>query len=61
VDGAGQVVEPDFNPETGYSEGFLVCARDFACRISPRSEIRRETIMREYEKAQKEVFSKYES
>jgi len=60
-DEKGNVIEPDFNPETGYSEGFLVCARDFACKIKPRSEARQATIMREYKQAQNEVFSRYDS
>lgn len=56
----GNTVEPNINPETGYSEGFLVCAKGFGCRIAPRSEARRVTIMREYEQAQREVFSLFE-
>lgn len=55
--GAG---EPDFNPSTGYSEGFLVCARPFECEITPRSEGRRATIMREFEVAQREVLERYD-
>ncbi|KAL3450789.1 cytochrome P450 [Aspergillus insuetus] len=60
VDERGEVVESDFNPETGYSEGFLVCAKDFPCRIRPRSEARRETVMREFERVQEAVFSRFE-
>ncbi|RHZ50595.1 uncharacterized protein CDV56_103787 [Aspergillus thermomutatus] len=60
-DEAGNLIPPDLNPETGYSEGFLVCARDFACRITPRSAARRATIMREFKQAQEEVFSCYEN
>ncbi|KAL1881025.1 hypothetical protein Plec18167_003566 [Paecilomyces lecythidis] len=61
LDGQGKPIEPDFNPATGYSEGFLVCAKDFPCRIKPRSEARRATITKEYEEAQRSVFSKYEN
>ena len=61
VDRAGKTVESDFDPTTGYSEGFLVCAKDFPCTIKPRSEARRQTIVREYELAEKEVFSKYDA
>ncbi|KAL4748420.1 hypothetical protein BDW72DRAFT_214807 [Aspergillus terricola var. indicus] len=61
VDESGKLIEPDLDPRTGYSEGFLVCANDFPCRIMPRSERRRETIMKEYQRAQKEVFSRFES
>ncbi|CBF76209.1 cytochrome P450 [Aspergillus nidulans FGSC A4] len=61
VDESGKVIEPDLDPRTGYSEGFLVCANDFPCRIMPRSEAKRESIMREYQRAQEEVFSRFES
>lgn len=61
LDDKGNPVEPDFDPRTGYSEGFLVCANDYGCRITPRSDARRATIMKEYEKAQVEVFSQFES
>ncbi|QKX58383.1 uncharacterized protein TRUGW13939_05505 [Talaromyces rugulosus] len=56
-----QPIESDFSPETGYSEGFLVCARDFPCVIKPRSEARRMTIMKEYESAQRETFSRFDA
>ncbi|KAL3481005.1 cytochrome P450 [Aspergillus californicus] len=59
-DDKGEAIEPDFNPQTGYSEGFLVCAKDFSCRITPRSEARRATIMREFEEAQEGVFAQFE-
>ncbi|KAL4772057.1 cytochrome P450 [Aspergillus nidulans var. acristatus] len=61
VDESGKMIEPDLDPRTGYSEGFLVCANDFPCRVIPRSEARRETIMKEYQRAQEEVFSRFES
>lgn len=60
LDENGSPVEPDFNPLTGYSEGFLVCANDYECRITPRSAARQDTIMKEYKKAQVEVFSQFE-
>jgi cytochrome P450 family 619 len=37
-----------------------VCAKPFACDIQVRSEKKRETILREYETAEREVFSKYQ-
>ncbi|KND93031.1 Fumitremorgin C synthase, partial [Tolypocladium ophioglossoides CBS 100239] len=58
VDVQGQSVEPNLSPETGYSEGFLVCAKDFPCRITPRSEARRATIMKEFEEA-RNIFSRF--
>ena len=57
---AKKTVEPDTDPITGYSEGFLVCANDFLCDIKPRSEARRTTIMREFAEAETNVFGKYE-
>lgn len=56
----GDVVTPNFDARTRYSEGFLVCARDFPCTVTPRSEARRDTIMREYEQAKKDVFSRFD-
>ncbi|OBT81397.1 hypothetical protein VE02_09805 [Pseudogymnoascus sp. 03VT05] len=53
----GKVLQPDTDPVTGYCEGFLVCAKDFKCGIKPRSEARRETILREFG-AEKEVFAR---
>lgn len=60
LDENGKLVELNIDLETGYSEGFLVCAKDFGCRIAPRLEARRETIMKEFEQAQREVFSQFE-
>lgn len=56
----GKIVEPDIDNVTGYSEGSLVCAKPFACDIQVRSEKKRETILREYETAEREVFSRYQ-
>jgi cytochrome P450 len=50
---------PDTDAVTGYCEGFLVCAKDFKCRIRVRSEERRKTIVREFEEAKK-VFARFE-
>jgi cytochrome P450 family 619 len=60
LDEKGQPVDYDFSPETGYSEGFLVCVKDFPCVIKPRSEARRATIMKEFEVAQRDVFSRFD-
>lgn len=61
LDAQGRTIEPDVSNERAYSAGFLVCAEPYPCRISPRSEARKVTIMREFEKAQAEVFSQYET
>jgi cytochrome P450 family 619 len=60
-DAAGQVFEPDVSNETGYCAGFLVCAEDFPCTVTPRSEARVATILRECDTARAQVFSKYET
>ena len=60
MDANEKTIEPDVNPQTGYSEGFLVCAKDFGCRVTPRSEGRRATIMKEYEQVQRELFLQFE-
>ncbi|KAK4212170.1 cytochrome P450 [Rhypophila decipiens] len=49
----------DTDPTTGYTEGFLVCPADFPCKVTVRSGERAKTILREFEKADVEVFSKY--
>lgn len=59
VDSGGNLIIPDTNYETGYSEGFIVCTNDFPSKVTPRSEKRVETIMREFEQADCEIFSKY--
>lgn len=61
TDADGKTVEPDIDPRTGYSEGFLVCAKPFACKIEVRSEARRKTIEREYDEAKKDIFSRFET
>jgi cytochrome P450 len=59
-DDQGNVVEPDTDPATGYSEGFLVCAKPFALDVQVRSDKRRETILKEYQEATRDVFSSFE-
>ena len=56
----GKIVEPDIDNVTVYSEGFLVCAKPFACDIQVKSEKKREMILKEYETAGREVYSKYQ-
>jgi hypothetical protein len=31
-----KAVEPTLDPRTGYSEGFLVCAKEFGCQVTLR-------------------------
>ncbi|KNG83322.1 putative cytochrome P450, partial [Aspergillus nomiae NRRL 13137] len=60
VDASGNPIETDINPTTAYSEGFITSANKFPCRIVPRSEKRKATIMREFADMER-VFSKYET
>jgi cytochrome P450 family 619 len=57
----GKVIVPDTDPTTGYSEGFLVCAKPYALDVKVRSEKRRETILREFDEAKKGVLSSFDS
>lgn len=59
-DEQGQVILVDVDAETGYSEGFLHCPKPFAAEIRPRSEGRRDTILKELEIVEKDIFLKYE-
>ena len=59
-DGDGKDVPVDVDPLTGYSEGFLVCPKDFKVDARVRSERRRKTIMDEFDTAEKEVFCLYD-
>ncbi|KAF4636549.1 hypothetical protein G7Y89_g1536 [Cudoniella acicularis] len=61
LDANGNPIEIDVDSKTGYSEGFLHCPKPFQASIVPRSEERVQTIFRELEKAEREVFSKFES
>ena len=61
VDAQGEEMEVDVDPRTGYSEGFLVCAKDFPCEIGVRGEKRKATIEKEFEEARRDVFSKFDS
>ena len=55
----GTRVPLDTDPITGYTEGFVVSPKDLRCDIQVRSEARRETILKEFALAEKEVFAKY--
>ena len=53
--------KPDTDPVTGYCEGFLVCANDFDATFEVRGEKKKETILREFEEAKRDVFGKFEA
>jgi cytochrome P450 len=56
----GDIIEPEVGQDA-YSSGFLVCAQDFPCTVTLRSEERRTTIIREFEKAKAEVFCRFQT
>ena len=55
LDGKPVHIDPD--PVTGYHSGFLYCPKDYGCRPVLRSEKVKETILKEFEEAEKDVFS----
>lgn len=56
----GTPIEPDTDPVTGYAEGLILTAKAFPCKITVRSEARRETILREFSQAEAEILAKFE-
>ena len=60
LDFEGNPVPLDVDSATAYSNGFLHYPKPFNCRIEPRSEGRRNTISREFEDVDENVFSKYD-
>lgn len=61
LDYKGDPIPIDSNPVTGYTDGFLRCARPYAVCIKPRSKERQRTIQAEFDRAEKEVFSHYDT
>lgn len=60
-DASGKPSTPDVDPKTGYSEGFLVCAKDYPLRLRVRSDARHETIVKEFEEAKRDIFAAFEN
>ncbi|KAF3480833.1 cytochrome P450 2D18 [Arthroderma uncinatum] len=58
-DAHGHPIPINADPATGYTDGFLRCAKPFPVQISIRSERRWETINAEFAQAEK-VFSRYD-
>ncbi|KAF2993165.1 hypothetical protein E8E13_000352 [Curvularia kusanoi] len=56
----GEPIVPDINPETGYSEGLVLCVDDFPVEMKVRSAIRRKVIEESYDAACIDVFAKYD-
>lgn len=59
-DADGNDIIPDTDPTTGYSEGFLVCAKPYELDVKVRSEKRKETIINEYEAAKRNYFEQFD-
>ena len=59
ADGGGEEVN-EMDPVEGYHQGFLYCAKPYGCKPIVRSEEHRQTILREFEEAEKTVFAKFE-
>ncbi|KAI8631789.1 cytochrome P450 [Xylariaceae sp. FL1651] len=55
----GKTLPVDSDPVTGYHNGFLYCPKDYGCQPVVRSDKVRETVLREYEQAEREVFSRF--
>ena len=51
--------EMNTSAETGLSQGFLHCVKDYGSSVTLRSEARGDTILREFEEAQK-IFAGFE-
>ncbi|KAL2061086.1 hypothetical protein VTL71DRAFT_9138 [Oculimacula yallundae] len=59
-DEQGNLVAMNLDPMTGYTDGTIVMAMPFQACIQVRSERRRETILREFEQAQENVFVQFD-
>ncbi|KAI7285110.1 cytochrome P450 [Hortaea werneckii] len=60
-DREGRPADLDLDPRTGYSAGFLVCAKDFEAGFEVRGREKEATIRREYDEARREVFGRFEA
>lgn len=57
----GKRIPVDSDPVTGYHAGFLYCPKDYGCRPVVRTQRIRETVLREFSEAERDVFSRFES
>lgn len=55
----GGSLEVDTDPLRAYGMHLIMCAKDYPLRLKVRDEDRRETILREYETAERNVFPLY--
>lgn len=56
-DGRPLSIDPD--PVEGYHNGFLYCAKSYGCKPVLRSTNIRKTVLREYDQAERDVFSSF--
>jgi cytochrome P450 len=56
----GQIVDSDTSMATGYREGLTACPYEFPIKLTVRSQKRRETIMKEFENAQENIFPQFD-
>ena len=61
TDSEGNAVKVNTDAIEGYSQGFIHAPKPFEASVTLRSEARRDTIMREFQVAEEEIFSRYES
>ncbi|KAM5434338.1 hypothetical protein McanMca71_005972 [Microsporum canis] len=59
-DTQGRPIPINTDPATGYTDGFLRCAKPFPLKIIVRSERRLQTIGAEFASAERDVFSRYD-
>ncbi|PTD02528.1 Cytochrome P450 monooxygenase patH [Fusarium culmorum] len=60
VDEQERPIPMNIDRMTGYTDGTIVAPKDFKARMKVRSERRRETILREFADAEKNVFSRFD-
>jgi len=59
IDAEGKKIIVNDDPVMGYHQGFLYCAKTYGCKPVVRSEEVRETVLREYNNAKREIFSQF--
>ena len=52
--------ENNSDPVNGYHQGFLYCAKEYSCKVTPRGEWVGRVLDQEFETAGRDVFSKFE-
>lgn len=60
LDERGIPVRVDASAESGYTDGFVICAKPFQAQLQVRSAARKETILAEFANEAQSVFSQFE-